>query len=79
MQLVLGGSVGLAVVGVTIGCAGAWLASRFVEPLLFNESARDPWVYAGVTTILLMVAFMAGLIPSLRANRIDPLEALRAE
>jgi putative ABC transport system permease protein len=78
-QLVLGGSLLLALVGVTIGCIGAWSVSRLVEPLLFNESARDPWVYSGVTAILLMVAFIAGLIPSLRANRIDPLEALRAE
>jgi putative ABC transport system permease protein len=69
----------MAAIGVAAGTLVAALAGRFVEPLLFNEPARDPVVYLGVAAMLLLVAVLAGLVPTLRAQRIDPLEALRAE
>ena len=78
-RLILRGSLGMAALGVAGGSLVALAASRFIEPLLFNESAHDPAVYAGVALVLLLVALAAGIIPTLRANRIDPLEALRVE
>jgi len=78
-RLILGGSVAMAGVGIAAGSLVAALAARFVEPLLFNESARDPLVYLGVATVLLLVAIVAGAVPTLRAQRIDPLDALRTE
>jgi hypothetical protein len=68
-----------ALAGITIGGAVALLASRWIEPLLFAASARDPVVYGGVATILLLVALVATLRPALRATRVDPMIALRAE
>jgi predicted permease len=78
-RLILRGSVGMAAVGVAGGSLIAAAAGRFVEPLLFNESPRDPLVYLAVAGVLLVVALAAGVIPTIRANRIDPLEALRVE
>jgi predicted permease len=78
-RLVVGTSVGMASVGVGLGVLGAVGASHFIEPLLFNESARDPWVYGAVGLLLVSVALVAAVVPAIRANRIDPLEALRAE
>ncbi|HKV98720.1 MAG TPA: ABC transporter permease [Vicinamibacterales bacterium] len=78
-RLILRGSLGMAAIGVAAGSLIALGASRFVEPLLFDESPRDPVVYGIVAGVLLLVALAAGIIPTLRANRIDPLEALRVE
>jgi putative ABC transport system permease protein len=68
-----------ALAGITIGGAIALLASRSIEPLLFDASARDPVIYGGVATILLIVALVATLRPALHATRVDPTIALRAE
>jgi hypothetical protein len=65
--------------GVVIGLLLAAWAGTLVEPLLFDVAARDPLVFAGVSATLLAVAAIASLVPALRANRIDPVEALRAE
>jgi predicted permease len=77
--LVLRGGFTMALVGITIGIVLATATAGFVEPLLFNESARDPWVFAIVALVLASVALAASLIPAARANRINPLEALRAD
>jgi ABC-type antimicrobial peptide transport system permease subunit len=69
----------MAVVGSLLGCAAALVASRMIESLLFNESARDPWIYAGASLVIVVVAAAAGVLPTLRANRISPLLALKAE
>ncbi len=57
----------------------ALLAARFMEPLLFRVSPRDPSVFASVITVLVVVALAASLGPGIRAARVDPLEALRTE
>jgi ABC-type lipoprotein release transport system permease subunit len=50
-----------------------------VQPLLFDNRARDPWMLAGVAVGLLIVAVAASVWPSWRATHVDPLLALRAD
>ena len=69
----------LAVSGILIGGAITLAAASRVEPLLFDESARDPVVYALVGTAMLAVAAAASFIPARRASRVDPNQALRSE
>ena len=76
---VVGQGVAFAVAGIVIGGGLAMAAARWVEPLLFDTPARDPLVFATVTGILLVVALLATLRPALRATRVDPTLALRAE
>ncbi|HTL05195.1 MAG TPA: FtsX-like permease family protein, partial [Gemmatimonadales bacterium] len=72
---------GLRVVllGMLVGIGAALYAGRFLAPLLYQTSPRDPLVLAAVTFILLLAACVAMLVPARRATRVDPLEALRAE
>jgi putative ABC transport system permease protein len=79
LRLVLGESVRFTSAGVVLGLLIAYWASRWVEPLLFQQSARDPMVYVGVSALLLGVALIGGGLPAQRAARVDPSVALRLE
>jgi predicted permease len=77
--MVLAQGLSFAVAGIVIGSAIALWAGRWVEPLLFSQSARDPRVFGVVGVLLLLVAIAATLRPALRATRVDPTVALRAD
>lgn len=79
VRLVLREGMKLAVVGVLLGAAVALVVSRFVKPLLFQVSPRDPLVFAVVAVVLLAVAVLASVVPARRAARVDPMQALRTE
>ena len=72
---------GLRVVipGVVLGAAIALLAGKWVAPLLFQVSPKDPPVIVGVVVTLIAVAIAASWGPARRASRVDPNEALRAD
>lgn len=65
--------------GVLIGTVVALSLSTRVQPLLFHVSARDPLTFGSVAVLLLLVATVAGLLPGVRAARIEPTIALRAQ
>ena len=69
----------MAGTGVAIGAIVAYWAGRFVKPLLFNVSPRDPVVFLFVSVVLLTVALAASWIPALRAARVDPNVAMHTE
>ena len=77
--LVVGQSVRFALVGTALGLVVALAQSRWIQPLLFHQSATDPWILAGVAGTMLAVAVAAGAAPAWRAARADPNHALRAE
>jgi predicted permease len=79
LRLVLSQGLAFAVAGVAIGLALALAASRWIEPLLYKQSPRDPLTYAAVAIAMGIVAVLASALPALRAVRADPNRALRAE
>jgi predicted permease len=79
VRLVLDGGMLTAVAGVMIGSALALVGGRFIEPLLFDVSSRDPVVFGSVALTLIVASGVACIIPALRANRISPVDALRSE
>jgi predicted permease len=79
LRLVVGRSVRLALVGTAVGALVAALGGRWLQPLLFRQSAADPLVYGAVGGAMLVVALAASALPALRAARADPNGALRVE
>jgi putative ABC transport system permease protein len=77
--MVVGQAMALAMAGVAVGAAGAWLLSRLMQKLLFGVTASDPVTFVAVSALLALVAALAASIPGLRATRVDPVIALRAE
>jgi len=79
VRLVVGQGVRFGLAGTVIGVLLALLAARWIQPLLFEQSARDPAIYGGVGFLLLLVAVAGSALPALRATRADPNTALRSE
>ena len=79
VRLVVRHGVGLAAAGVTIGMVLSLNAGRWIEPLLFDTSPRNPTVFLSVAAALLVVGLLASVIPAWRAARASPVDALRAE
>jgi predicted permease len=79
LRLVLGQGARLALSGVAVGAGLALVASRWIQPLLFQQSARDPLIYGVVAGVMLLVALVACAAPANRAAQADPNSALRAE
>ncbi len=71
--------VSYAAAGAGVGLLLAAITSHWLEPLLYKESPRDPVTYAVVGGIMVAVGLVAGAVPSLRAVRADPNQALRVE
>jgi predicted permease len=67
----------LALFGVSIGLAMAYVLARYTQSMLYGVEAHDLTTFAGASTILITVAAVAGYFPARRAARIDPLVALR--
>jgi predicted lysophospholipase L1 biosynthesis ABC-type transport system permease subunit len=78
-RMIITGGLLAAGAGVAIGVLSAVLLSRQVQALLFQTSATDPLVFAGAAALVLGIAVLASAVPGIRATRIDPLRALRAE
>jgi ABC-type antimicrobial peptide transport system permease subunit len=77
---VLRDSVGASAIGVALGLAGAWLLLQGVRTQLFGlEAADQPWLLGLGLGAMVLAAVCAALLPALRAARIDPTRALRAD
>jgi ABC-type transport system, involved in lipoprotein release, permease component len=79
VRLVVIDGVRLGAIGLVIGTMIALASTRWVKPLLFEESPRDPAVFVLVTAVLLGVTVAASWIPARRAAKVDPQVALRTE
>jgi ABC-type antimicrobial peptide transport system permease subunit len=79
IRLVVREGIGFGIAGVVIGGAIAFWAGRFMAPLLFDVSPRDPVVYVSVAMTLLIVALAASWLPARRASKVEPTRALRYE
>lgn len=77
LRLVLTRGFVLIGAGIALGLALALGLTKFMGKLLYHISPRDPLTFCAALLVLATVAFLACLIPALRATRIDPARALR--
>jgi putative ABC transport system permease protein len=79
LRLVLREGFAIAAGGIALGLVGAAALTSVMTTLLFGVTARDPLTFVAGAGLLLLVALFASYIPALRATRVEPVTALRAE
>jgi putative ABC transport system permease protein len=75
--LIVRNGMTLVVSGIVVGILGALGAARALQGQLFQTSATDPGAFALVALVLLLVTFIASLMPTRRAVSVEPHAALR--
>lgn len=63
--------------GIVLGLAAAWSLTPLLSTLLVSVRPRDPITFLGSVIAFVLAALLAASVPTLRASRIDPVEALR--
>ena len=76
-QMVIRQGVMLALAGLAVGVAVAFVATQALAGLLFGVSSRDPLTFIGAPLVLGAIAVFASYLPARRATRVNPLDALR--
>jgi putative ABC transport system permease protein len=71
--------LGVALVGIGAGLAGALALTRMMESLLYQVKPTDPKTFVAVAVVLALTAIMASWAPALKAALVDPMIALRCE
>ena len=79
LRMVLREGGAITVAGLGVGLIGALLIGQLLQRFLFGIGPHDPWTLVAVCAVLALVATTACLLPALRAIRVNPLIALRAE
>ncbi|HET7218661.1 MAG TPA: ABC transporter permease [Vicinamibacterales bacterium] len=69
----------LAAAGVAAGGVISLVAGPALEGMLFRIAPWDPWSFAAIGVLLTLTAVAAAAAPAVRAARIDPIVALRAD
>lgn len=73
----LGLGIRLLAIGVALGVFGAWGAGLAMQSVLYDVAPFHPGIAAATAAVLAVVVLAASLLPSHRASRVSPMEALR--
>ena len=69
----------VALIGIVVGLLTAVALTRYIQTLLFNVGRFDVLAFVVTSTVMFVVALLASYVPAVRASRVDPVVALRAE
>ncbi|HEX3702730.1 MAG TPA: ABC transporter permease [Vicinamibacterales bacterium] len=76
-NLVVGRGLTLALAGVAIGAAGAWLLTGLLKTMLNDVKPTDLSVFVATAAAVLAVVIVASYLPARAAGRVDPMVVLR--
>jgi predicted permease len=79
MWMILRQSLGMIVVGIAIGCAGALAAGRVLQQLVEGMQSAEALTFAITIPVLVIAGLLASYVPARRASRVDPVIALRQD
>jgi putative ABC transport system permease protein len=79
MRMIVGHGAKMAMAGVVLGIVGAFALTRVMASLLYEVSPTDIGTFFVVAAGVFAFILIACYVPSLRATRVDPNEALRCE
>lgn len=79
LKMVVGQSLTVVIIGVSLGLIGSLALTRMIATLLFNVTAADPSTFGMVSASLLAIGLLASAIPAVRAIQVDPVHTLRQE
>ena len=80
LNLFLGESILLASTGGVLGLATGFVGAQLLHAAIPALPVHTPWPYAVAAVVLsMLIGLLAGVVPSQRAARLDPIEALRTE
>ncbi len=77
--LMLRSGLAMLLPGLALGLLGAWLLGRLLQSQLYGIGSADPLVFAAAFGVLTLIALAACFVPSWRALRVAPMDALRDE
>ena len=78
-RLVMDQSMRVVFIGLAAGLAGSLALTRVLQGMLFETSAFDFWTFSTISAALTILTLLASFLPALRASKVDPMVALRAE
>lgn len=79
VRIAVGETAAWTVTGLIAGLGGAFVLTRYLSTLLFKIDATDAFTFGVVATVLAFIALVAAALPAVRAARIDPMLAMRAD
>jgi predicted permease len=79
VRMMIASGARLGLIGIAAGVAVSLATSRILDGLLFGVERIDAVTYASVIVLMLVAALLACAIPAMRAARVNPLSAIRAE
>jgi putative ABC transport system permease protein len=77
LKLIFTQSMMTTLAGIVIGLGAAFGLTRLLQNLLYQVTPTDPFVFASIPFLLLLVATLATYIPARRAMKVNPITALR--
>jgi predicted permease len=79
LQLIVIEGMKPTALGIIVGLVGALALGRALSSMMFGVRAADPLTFATVSVLLIVVSFVACMLPAYRATRVEPVRTLRDE